>query len=471
MSKPILIPFIIACALFMENMDGAVLSTSLPAIARDFGEDPITLKLALTAYMLTLAVFIPASGWIADKYGARTVFCSAIVVFTLGSILSGASVSMLTLVGARIVQAIGGAMMVPVGRLVLLRSVEKSDLVRALAYLTIPAMVGPVVGPPLGGFITTYFSWRWIFWINVPIGVLGIALALAFIENLRERSVAPFDYKGFALSGYGLSALVFGLTVVGGELVPAPLGAALIVSGLAALAAYVRYARTEPNAILDLSLMNEPTFFAGLVGGSLFRIGIGAIPFLLPLMLQLGFGLSPFASGSLTFAAAAGALVMKFSARTALRLWGFRRVLIVNGVLSSVFLASYGFFTQTTPTVLILVALLLGGFFRSLEFTALNAIGYADVPLQKMSRATSFSSVAVQLSQSAGVAVGAAALQGISYFHGGGAVQASDFGGAFFVVALVSASSLLVFMRLSPDAGAEVSGRIAPIVTHAAAGE
>jgi EmrB/QacA subfamily drug resistance transporter len=459
MRPAVLTPLIIATALFMENMDGTVLSTSLPAIALDLHQDPIVLKLALTAYMLTLAVFIPASGWIADRFGARTVFCSAIVTFTLGSILCGASTSLVTLVGARIFQGIGGAMMVPVGRLVILRSVEKSDIVRALAYLTIPALIGPVVGPPLGGFITTYFHWRWIFWINVPIGVIGIGLALTFIENLREENVARFDFLGFVLSGAGLATFIFGLTLIGRGFVSGPVNAAMIVVGLALLAAYVRHWRREPNAILDLGLLSTPTFFTSAVGGFIFRVGIGAIPFLLPLMLQLGFGLTPFASGSLTFAAAAGAMLMKFSAATILRRFGFRPVLIVTALISGAFLASYGLFTAATPGWLILAALLLGGFFRSLEFTALNAIGYADIEPAKMSRATSFSSVAQQMSQTAGVAAGAAAIESIRFLHGDSALTARDFGPAFFIVALISTSSVLIFMRLAPDAGAEVSGR------------
>src|SRR6204780_1712076 len=228
MRPAILTPFIIATALFMENMDGTVLSTSLPAIAADLHQDPIVLKLALTAYMLTLAVFIPASGWVADRLGARTVFCSAIATFTLGSILCGASDSLLTLIAARVFQGVGGAMMVPVGRLVLLRSVTKSDLVRSLAYLTIPAMIGPVVGPPLGGFITTYFHWGWIFWINLPIGCLGMALPLVFIENLREEKIARFDFVGFLLSGFGLATTIFGLTLIGRGFVSAPVNAAMI---------------------------------------------------------------------------------------------------------------------------------------------------------------------------------------------------------------------------------------------------
>ena len=459
MRPAVLTAFIIATALFMENMDGTVLATSLPAIARDLGQDPIVLKLALTSYMLTLAVFIPASGWVADKLGARTVFCSAIAVFTLGSILCGASSSLPTLVAARVFQGLGGAMMVPVGRLVLLRSTPKADMVNALAYLTVPALIGPVAGPPLGGFITTYFHWRWIFWINVPIGLLGIALSLKFIENIRERDVARFDFKGFFLSGPGLLALIFGLTIVGRDIVPASVVAALIIGGIVLLAAYVGHARREPDAIIDLNLLKTQTFFTGVVGGFIFRIGIGAIPFLLPLLLQIGFGLTPFESGSLTFAAAAGAMAMKFSASTILRRWGFRRVLIVNGVISAAFLASYGLFTAQTPHWLLLAALLSGGFFRSLEFTALNALGYADIDQARMSRATSFASVVQQMSGAIGVAVAAASIESIQFALGDGQLVSRDMTLSFGVVALITLSSVAIFARLKPDAGAEVSGQ------------
>ncbi len=258
MRSAVLTAFIIATALFMENMDGTVISTSLPAIALDLHQDPIVLKLALTSYMLTLAVFIPASGWVADRFGARTVFCTAIVVFTLGSILCGASSSLRTLIAARVFQGLGGAMMVPVGRLVLLRSVQKSELVDALAYLTVPALLGPVAGPPLGGFITTYFNWRWIFWINVPIGVLGVLLSLRFIANLREEEVPRFDFKGFVLSGVGLLSLISGLSAIGRGIAPFWTVAAMIVVGAAALFAYARHAGANEDAILDLKLLENP---------------------------------------------------------------------------------------------------------------------------------------------------------------------------------------------------------------------
>ncbi|MBV8103121.1 MAG: DHA2 family efflux MFS transporter permease subunit [Hyphomicrobiales bacterium] len=459
MRSAVLTAFIIATALFMENMDGTVISTSLPAIALDLHQDPIVLKLALTSYMLTLAVFIPASGWVADRFGARTVFCTAIAIFTLGSIFCGASSSLETLIAARVFQGLGGAMMVPVGRLVLLRTVPKSDLVNALAYLTVPALLGPVAGPLLGGFITTYFNWRWIFWINVPIGVLGVFLSLRFIANLREQEVPSFDFKGFVLSGVGLLSLISGLSAIGRGIAPAWMVAAMVVVGAAALFAYARHAGANEDAILDLKLLRIPTFFSGVIGGFLFRIGIGALPFLLPLLLQLGFGLTPFESGSLTFATAAGAMAMKFTASTALRWFGFRRTLIVNALISGAFMASYALFTPSTPHWLIFLALLAGGFFRSLEFTALNAISYADIDPPRMSRATSFASVSQQMSGAVGVAVAAVCIEAIQIGFGDQTLYARDLSTAFVLVAIVSSLSTLVFVRLKPDAGGALTAK------------
>ncbi|WP_024277547.1 DHA2 family efflux MFS transporter permease subunit [Xanthobacter sp. 126] len=456
----ILIPLIVACALFMEQVDSTVIATSLPAIAADLGEDPVALKLALTSYLLSLAVFIPASGWAADRYGARTVFRSAIVIFTIGSILCGLSSSLADFVLYRIIQGMGGAMMVPVGRLVILRSVPKSELVSSLAWLTIPALLGPVFGPPLGGFITTYFDWRLIFFINVPIGVLGVFLATRFIENVREEDVPPLDLKGLILSGVGLAGLVFGFAVLGQEVL-VPQWAALTIGATGAffLFLYVRHARVTPHAVLDLKLLRHGTFRAGVVGGSLFRVGIGAMPFLLPLMLQLSFGLSPFASGLLTFTASAGAMAMKFTAAKLLRRIGYKRVLLANVFLCSGFIAINATFTPLTPHWLIASLLLVGGFLRSLQFTALNALSYADVEPDEMSRATSFASVAQQVSLSFGVAVAGLVLETMRASRGEVAVTQSDFSAAFLVVAAVSALSIFFFIPLPKDAGASLTAR------------
>jgi len=447
---------IVACALFMENLDGTVISTSLPAIAVDLHEDPIALKLALTSYLLSLAIFIPASGWAADKFGARTVFRLAILVFTLGSVACGLSSTLPGFILARVLQGLGGAMMVPVGRLVLLRSVERSDMVRALAYLTLPALIGPVIGPPLGGFITTYFHWRWIFWINVPIGAIGIALATIFIEDVRETEVWPLDVRGFCLSGIGLSLLIFGLSVAGQNFVPKPVIGLMILGGVCGLSLYIWHARRVAHPILDLNLLKIRTFRAAVGGGSLFRIATGSIPFLLPLMLQLGFGFDAFQSGLTTFISSAGAMAMKTTAPGILAAFGFRRVLIYDTVLSALMLAIIGFFTPATPIFLMMGVLLIGGFFRSLEFTSVNALAYADIETAVMSRATSFSSVVQQLSLSIGVAAGASVLQTLRWFHNGN-LQIGDFQWAFLIMALILLSAIGSFIGLPENAGADLS--------------
>jgi EmrB/QacA subfamily drug resistance transporter len=457
-ARPFIVPLIVACALFMENLDSTVIATALPAIARSLSEDPLRLNLAITSYLLSLAVVIPLSGWAADRYGARRVFRAAIVIFTLGSACCGAAHTLPELVAARVLQGMGGAMMVPVGRLVMLRTVAKSELVRAMSYLTVPALVGPVLGPPLGGFIVTYSSWRWIFFINLPIGLLGITLATLFIEDVKEGAEWPLDVWGFVLAGVGLVGLMFGFETAGRGVLPDMLVAVLLAIGVLSLSLYVVHARVHAYPIIDLGLLRIPTFAAAIVGGSIFRIGIGALPFLLPLMLQLGFGLSPFASGLLTFASAAGALSMKMTAAPIIRALGFRRVLVGNAAVSALFLASYSLFRPTTGHWLIFVALLAGGFFRSLEFTGINTLAFADVPPALMSRATSFQSMAQQLSVSVGVGTGALLLHVTLTITGHGALAADDFYPAFLAVAAISTTSILFFLRLTPQAGAEVSG-------------
>lgn len=453
------ITLIVSVALFMETMDSTIIATSLPAIAADLGEDPIALKLALTSYLLSLAVFIPISGWMADRFGARTVFRAAIVVFTLGSLACGFATSLLDFILFRVVQGIGGAMMVPVGRLVILRSVPKEELISALAWLTVPALMGPVIGPPLGGFITTVFDWRWIFWINIPVGLLGIYLASRFIENFREDKVPPLDLKGFFLSGIGLAGLAFGFTIIGQPLFPPWVVVSLLTVGAVSCTLYVRHALSIPAPLLDLRLLKIDTFFANIAGGFLFRIGVGATPFLLPLYFQLGFGMNPLQSGLLTFSIAIGAVAMKTAAAPILRRFGYKPVLVWNALITAAFIAVCALFTAATPQALILATLLVGGFFRSLEFTAINTIAYADIGEHEMSKATSFASVSQQLSMSAGVAVGALVLELQRMGRESHEVLASDFPLAFLIVGACAASSALIFLRLPKDAGSSLSRR------------
>ena len=452
-------PLIVGCALFMEMLDSTVISTALPAIARSMGENPIKLNLAITSYLLSLAVFIPISGWMADRFGARTVFRSAIVIFTIGSICCGLSQTLPQLVAARILQGFGGAMMVPVGRLIVLKTISKSDLVEAMSYLTVPAVLGPVVGPPVGGFIVTYYSWRWIFFINIPIGLLGITLVTLYIENIREEEVWPLDLRGFLLTGFGLAGLVFGFEMIGRDVLAPSMVMCILAAGGLCMGLYYLHTRRTPYPMVDLSLLRIPTFaFATLLGG-LFRLGIGSLPFLLAMLLQLVFGLSPFAAGLLTFTAAAGALSMKVAAGPIIRRFGFRTVLFANGLISSFLMMSYALFRQTTPHLMIIAALLTGGFFRSLQFTALNTLAYSDVPQSSMSYASSLSSMAQQLFLSLGVASAALILHLSLGERHVSQLSVHDFTAPFVIVGLLALFSSFFFLLLDPRAGDEVSGR------------
>ena len=459
MTKERLIPLIVAAALFMENMDSTVIATSLPAIAADIGTSPLTLKLAITSYLLSLAIFIPASGWTADRFGARTVFSVAIAVFMIGSIGCALSSSVTDFVIARTVQGLGGAMMTPVGRLVLLRSIDKSALVNAMAWVTVPALVGPVVGPPLGGFITTYFSWHWIFLINIPVGLIGIVLAQRYIDPIRSENPERFDLYGMVLAGVGVGGIAFGLSVAGLNLLPWTVVIALIGLGSISMTLYVMHARRTDSPVLDLTLLRLPTLRASIYGGFLFRLGVGALPFLLPLLMQIGFGLSPFSSGLVTFSSAVGAMGMKTLAARIIRTFGFRNIMTVNAIVSSAFLAACALFTVTTPLLLIMIILVVGGFFRSLQFTAINTLAYADVEPERMSRATTLVSVNQQLAISAGVALGAFSVETTMLYHHSTELTAADFGPGFLVVSVLAAMSCYYFFRMPADAGHQVSGR------------
>ena len=460
MTRERLVPLIVAVALFMENMDSTVIATSLPAIAIDIGTDPLALKLAVTSYLLALAIFIPASGWTADRFGARTVFRLAIAVFIIGSIGCALSESLHSFVAARFLQGMGGAMMAPVGRLVLMRSVDKRNLVDAMTWVTMPALIGPLLGPPLGGFITTYFSWHWIFIINVPIGLAGIALATKYIENIRGETREPFDPIGMVLAGLGIGGLAFGLTAVGlKNFLPAGILVAMIAGGALCIFLYILHARRTPAPVMDLSLFRLPSFRAGVAGGFLYRVGAGALPFLLPLMLQVGLHKTPFQSGLITFATAMGAMSMKTAIPTLLRRFGYRNVLTWNALVSSAFIAACALFTASTPIVVMLAVLFAGGFFRSLQFTSAMTVGYAEVEPRRMSRATSLAAVSQQLSVSTGVALGALAVQTVLTWRNESVIGAGAFAPAFLLVGGIAALSSLIFWRMPPDAGAELTDR------------
>jgi EmrB/QacA subfamily drug resistance transporter len=452
-----IVPLIVAVALFMENMDSTAISTSLPAIAVDIGTSALTLKLAITSYLLSLAVFLPISGWTADRFGARTVFRTAIMVFMLGSICCAFSRTLPEFVAARMLQGVGGAMMTPVGRLILVRTFEKAELVKAMIWVTMPALVGPLLGPPVGGFITTYFSWHWIFFINVPMGILGIVLASIYIEDVKADKPDPFDWRGAALAGVAIAGLAFGGSVLGLNLLPTGITVALLTTGAVAAFAYVAHAKRTPAPILDLSLFKVPTLNAGVVGGFIYRSGVGGLPFLLPLTLQLGFHMTPFQSGLVTVSNVFGAMGMKMIIPILLRRFGFRRVLTVNALISTVTVALCATFMPGVSFVWMFAVLIVGGFFRSLQYTSLNIISYSEIDSRRMSRATSLVSVGQQLSISFGVAIGAAIVELTLHFRGHEVITAADFQPAWIIIAMLSALSCIVFWRLPGDAGGEVS--------------
>jgi EmrB/QacA subfamily drug resistance transporter len=443
--------------MFMEQLDGTVITTALPAMAKSFNAQPAYMSIALTSYLLSLAVFIPASGQIADRLGARLVFRAAILVFTIGSMLCALVESLDLLIFARVIQGIGGAMMVPVGRLILLRSVEKTERIAAMSWLLVPAMVGPVIGPPLGGFIVTYASWRWIFVINIPIGILGMMLVTMFIPDTGERTNQTFDLRGLILSGAALTCFISSLEMTTRRGSSPALALLTFVISLLCGALYYRHASRHQDPVLDLRLMRIPTFFTAVVAGTLFRIGFGAMPFLLPLMLQLGFGVSAAKSGMITFASAASSMVMKSATVKLLRMFGYRNTLIWNGLFCTFFLAICAAFRPSWPIALIYIVLIIGGLFRSLQFSAYGSLAYADVSHPRMSAATSFYSTVQQLSLTLGISISAAVLVAALTVSGHSKPQLPDFSLAFLAVSILSLPTVWLCGRLPISAGSELT--------------
>jgi EmrB/QacA subfamily drug resistance transporter len=459
-ARSMIVPLIVATALFMENLDSTVITTALPQMAISFETTPIHLSVGITAYVLSLAIFIPISGWFADRFGAKTVFRTAISVFVLGSVLCGLCDSVAELAGARVLQGMGGAMMVPVGRLIMFRSVAKSEFVTAMAYLTIPAMIGPTLGPPVGGFITTYANWRWIFFLNVPMGLLGFALVTRFIENYREPETPSLDWRGFLITGTALACFVYVCDLVERPQVDwDTVGAIAGVSIVAGLFA-ARHLRRTRDPVIDPTLFRVSTFSVSVLGGAVFRVGTSSLAYLLPILLQVGLGYTAFLSGVMTVAAAIGSFAMKLAAIPILRRWGFRTVLAVNAVISVIGVAICIVFTEDMVPILIFTILAVAGFFRSLQYTALNSMAFADIPAPRMSAASSLSSMVQQLSNGLGVAFAAMALNLVLVLGGGSPedISLGDIRVTFILMAVVTLASARWFMQLEPEAGAEVSG-------------
>ena len=456
-----LVALIVAGAFFMELLDGSVIATALPQMALSFHDNAVNLSIGMSAYLLTLAIFIPSSGWMADRFGSKTIFLSAIALFTAASVLCGLSNNLWEFTAARVVQGVGGAMMVPVGRLVVLRGAEKRDLVNIMQFVSTPGLIAPVLGPPVGGFITTFSSWRWIFFLNIPLGLIALGLVAAFMVNHKAVAHRAFDTPGFLLSGAGLASLLFGLDQLGRPSIDPAYTVGLIGGGtVLCWFAFVHLRRTA-QPLVDLSLFRIPTFaLTTLLAGIGFRVVIGTTPFLWPLLFQVGFGMTAFASGSLMIACAAGDLGMKFFTTRVLRRFGFRQTLIVNGIFVALAVLACAAFSVATPVAVIAAVLFIIGLFRSVQFGAFNALTYVDVPPQKMSSASSLASTIQQMSFGLGVAFAALALHLAAQWNGNGApgFTVADFRIAFAATAALAVAGSFAFTRLDPNAGVEASG-------------
>jgi EmrB/QacA subfamily drug resistance transporter len=457
-----LVPAIIGAALMMQTLNATVLSNALPTMARSFHEDPVRLNTAITIYLLATAVFLPISGWAADRFGAKRIFLCAIVAYSASCCACGFAHNLPQVLIARACEGASGALMVPVGRLVLLRATPRHDLVRAMSVLTMPALLGPVLGPPIGGFIVTYFSWRWIFFLNLPVAMLGVILVTRYIPDVSEELTTPLDWQGLILTGLGMACVVSGFETLGRGPLPLWAGLSLMGFGAVCLALFARHASRHPHPILDIGLFRIPTFRASVVGGAFMRMGMGATPFLLALLLQVAFGLTALQAGLMTFASAAAALVMKTCAPPILSRFGFKTTLTVNAVIVAATFMAYAFFRVGTPHWVLYAVLLTGGFFRSLQFTSLNGLAFGDIDRADMSRASTLSTMAQQLSQSIGIGLAAVLLHAFIVHAHAGHTTAATIAPVFVVIGCIALISGLFFLPLPRDAGAGLHGTAAP---------
>jgi len=451
--------WLVAGAFFMELLDSTVITTALPQMAASFHTQPVHLSAGVSAYMLALAVFLPLSGWIADRFGPRRVFGSALLIFTAASVLCSLATNLWFFTAARLLQGFGGAMMVPVGRMVVLRVTPKEKLVHAIALLTWPGLAAPVLGPVLGGFITTHWGWHWIFLLNVPLGLLGFALTLWLVGGVPGQA-RPFDTKGFLLSGIGCSALMYACDLAAQTPFDVVQTAASGVLGCVALGWTVHHLRRTPHPLVDLAALRIPTFAAAMYGGSLFRITVNSAPFLMPLMYQLAFGYSPAQAGVMLLALFAGNLCMKPATTPLLRRFGFRTVLLGNGLLVAIGFLLCALLRADTPQWLAMALLFCTGMNRSMQFTGLNTLSFCDIPKERMTGASTLSSILVQMSGGLGVAVSAICLKlaSLAFPAAGHSVSAAAFQLTLVIMALFAFFALFDTWRLPADAGAVVSG-------------
>ncbi|MGG2079007.1 MFS transporter [Lelliottia nimipressuralis] len=453
---------LVAGAFFMEFLDGTVIATALPDMAKSFGVQAVDLNIGISAYLITLAVLIPASGWIADRFGARKVFAVALAIFTLASVFCGLSTTVDQFVAMRVLQGMGGALMVPVGRLAVLRTTPKHQLITAIATLTWPALVAPIIGPPLGGFITSYADWRWIFFINVPLGIVAIILALRIIPDLHDDERRPFDTPGFIATTIAMVSLVYAMESMGAKHSQGLLTLGLLVVGAVTLIYALRHFQRAQWPMIRLDAMQVPTFRVTMYGGSLFRASISAVPFLLPLMFQVGFGMDAFHSGLLVLAVFVGNLTIKPATTPLIRRLGFRKLLLINGALNVLSLLACAFISPQTPAWLIMLILYLGGVFRSIQFTAVSTLAFADVPSAQMSYANTLFSTATQLAVGLGITLGAIGIrigEKMGDLLGMTSVPGFSFRLAFVAIALICLVGMVDTLRLTKDAGSAVSNK------------
>ncbi|MGV3549510.1 DHA2 family efflux MFS transporter permease subunit [Rhizobium sp.] len=453
------VALVVAVSFFMQLLDSTIVVTSLPQMATDFGVEPVAMSIGLTAYLLSMAAFIPLSGWLGDRFGARTIFMVSIAIFTLASLACGLSANLEQFIAARAIQGFGAALMTPVGRVIVLRNAPKSELVNAVALITWPALIAPVIGPVIGGMITTYASWHWNFHINVPIGIIGLVLTWRFVPDQREPDAGQLDIPGFLLSALGLCLLLAGLETFTQGTAALPLVALLLAGGMVLGVTATWHFRRVANPLLDLSAFRVQTFaLSTLSAGTALRTSINATPFLIPLMLQVGFRYDAIRAGTYLLVYFAGNLAMKTVTTRTLRAFGFRRVLVVNGLIACGSIIACGFLTPATPDAITLTLLFIAGLSRSMQFTALNTIGFADIAPAQRSSASTLSSMLQQVSMLLGVAVAAAVLNLSGLIRDGAGTPLTDFRWAFAVIGAIGVLASLRFLALPADAGSEVSG-------------
>jgi len=400
------LPWVVAVALFMEGLDTTIVNTAVPAIADGLQVTPLSLKAVVTSYILSLAVCIPVSGWMADRYGTRRVFGIAVAVFTLASILCGLALNAPMLVAGRILQGVGAAMMMPVGRLAIIRTFPKAELLRAMNFVIIPALIGPLLGPTVGGLIVHWLSWHYIFFINVPVGLMALWLAHRYMPDYRSDTRRPLDVVGLVLFGSGAALLSWLLEIFGEHQIDVTSATVLLLLSMSLLAAYFWHARETAHPLLRLALFRVRTFRVSVVGGFVTRLGVGGMPFLLPLLYQLGLGMPAWQSGLLMMPVAAAAMFMKLVSSRLLARFGYRRILTVNTVMIGAVVCLFSLVSPATPIMLIVLLGLAMGFFNSLQYTSMNSMAFADIDTPDSSMASTISSSLQQMSMSFGLACG-----------------------------------------------------------------